>query len=169
MKKAFSSVNDIVVIECPGYWQTKSGGILDVLFKMDYDFVMKFLEYESLELTKLPHLRGLRSYTVHDVAKDSIGAKEWHKARNEIVFALSGTFRWTCEDIYGEKKEFILDGSNAIFTPHGLMHTYIALADQSAIGVLANTLFDPQDNSTQDTYSIEAFRELQQAYKQTLS
>ncbi len=160
MRDKYPSVNDIVTIECPGLWQTKSGGILEVLFKLDYDLVMKFLDYDSLEFTKLPHLRGLRSYTVHDVPKDSIGAREWHKARNEIAFALNGTFQWRCEDIYGGKKEFILDGSHAVFTPHGLMHAYTALIDRSAIGVLANTLFDPEDQSTHDTYSYEEFDKL---------
>lgn len=160
MRDRYPSIRDVRVIECPGSWQTKSGGILEVLFKIDYDFVMKFLDYDSSEFKKLPHLRGLRSYNVHNVAKNAIGAKEWHKARNEIAFALSGSFQWTCEDIYGGKKEFILDGSHAIFTPHGLMHTYTALIDQSAIGVLANTLFDPEDKLTHDTYSYETFDKL---------
>lgn len=159
MSEKYPSVNVTQLIDCDGSsWQTKSGGILEVLYKLDYAMVMRFLDYDSEEFQRLPELRGLRSYRVSDITLGAVGAKEWHKARNEIVFALSGSLRWTCEDVYGGKKEYVLDGSNAVFTPRGILHTYTALSERASIGVLANTLFDASDPTTHDSYPVEEFR-----------
>lgn len=155
------SVNEIIVTKAGGDWPTKSGGFLNVLYKLDWTIVNKLLAYDEDELKKIPvDIRGLRSYRVTDIPQGTIGANEWHKVRNEVVFVLKGRIKWTCTDTYGESKEFILDGSQAVFTPHHILHTYEALEDDSTISVLANTLFDPSDPSTFDTFTRNEFDEL---------
>lgn len=163
MSEKLPSVNDIIVTQCGGAWETKSGGILNVLYKIDYSIVEKLLTYDEAELSVPDQdIRGLRSYRVHSVPKGAIGANEWHKIRNELVFAPEGSFLWTCEDTYGDTREFTLDGNSAVFTPHHILHRYESLKDGSTISVLANTLFDPNDPSTHDSYSLEIFRKIQQ-------
>lgn len=154
--KSLPSVDDIVVIKTDGEWQTKSGGTLSVLYKIDYPTLTKFLHYDQQELSKLPtDIRGLRSYKVANIPVGSVGADEWHRVRNEIVFALKGSFRWMCHDAYGKTREYILSGNTAILTPHHILHTYVALEDDSTICSLANTLFLPEKPETHDTYSAE--------------
>lgn len=152
------SVSEIIVTEAGGNWPTKSGGFLNVLYKLDWTIVNKLLAYDEDELKEiLVDIRGLRSYRVTNIPQGTLGANEWHKVRNEVVFVLKGRIKWTCTDTYGESKEFILDGSQAVFTPHHILHTYEALEDDSTISVLANTLFDPGDPSTFDTYTKDEF------------
>lgn len=152
------SVDDIVVIKTGGEWQTKSGGTLSVLYKIDYSTLTKFLQYDQLELSKLPtDIRGLRSYKVENIPADSIGANEWHRVRTEIVFALKGSFRWTCTDTYGKTREYVLRAGNAILTPHHILHTYVALEDNSTICSVANTLFFPEVPESHDTYPVAEF------------
>lgn len=157
-----SNVNDVRVIEGNGPWDTKSGGKLNVLFELPYEVIAKYLTYDQNELDVLPvDIRGLRAYSVHDTPKGKIGANEWHKIRNELIFTTKGAIQWTCEDTQGNKKTFILDGHNGIWVPPFTLHTYEALEPESSLLVVANTLFNPEDASTQDTFSIETFRELQ--------
>ncbi len=152
------SVNEIIVTEAGGDWPTKSGGFLNVLYKLDWTIVNRLLAYDEDELKEIPvDIRGLRSYRVTNIPQGTLGANEWHKVRNEVVFALKGRIKWTCTDTYGESKEFILDGSQAVFTPHHILHTYEALEEDSTISVLANTLFDPSDPNTFDTYTKDEF------------
>lgn len=156
--KKLPSINDILVIKTDGEWQTKSGGTLSVLYKIGYEAVSDFLSYDEQELSKIPaDIRGLRSYIVEHVSKDSIGANEWHRVRNEIVFALKGSFSWTCTDTLGQTKDFVLDGTTAILTPHHILHTYVALEDDSTIGAFANTIYIPEIAATHDTYSAAEF------------
>lgn len=155
------SVEDIMVIKTTGEWQTKSGGTLSVLYKIDHSTLEKFLTYDERELAKLPvDIRGLRSYKVTHIPLGSVGANEWHRIRNEVVFALKGSFRWVCSDTYGDTKEFLLDANTTVFTPHHILHTYTALEENSAIGALANTLFMAEQPYTHDTYSAADFTEL---------
>lgn len=152
------SVNDIIVVNCKGEWPSKSGGLLHVLYKLDYSLVEKLLEYDPVEISEIDRdIRGLRSYCVKNIPKGALGANEWHKVRNELVFALSGRLRWVCVDTQGSTREFILDGETAVFTPHHIIHTYEALDEDSAIGVLTNTLYFPDDSTTHDTYPIDKF------------
>ena len=152
------SVNDIQVISLDGTWPTKSGGMLRVLYKIDYGMVQQFLDYNQTELDKIPvDIRGLRSYVVSGIAKGSVGANEWHKVRNELCYCLKGSFTWSCLDTYGNKREFIIDENTAILTPHHILHTYTSLEDDSSISVLANTLFFPENPTTHDTYSADEF------------
>jgi dTDP-4-dehydrorhamnose 3,5-epimerase-like enzyme len=163
-----ASVEDIQVLEGGGPWQTKSGGELNVHFRLPIDVVQRgYFNYDQAELDALPSdIRGLRAYSVSDIAEDSIGANEWHRVRSELVFAIAGAVLWTCEDLYGNKREFTLDSrdSNGVWTPPFILHTYKALSSNSALLVIANTLFDPKDSATHDSFSIEDFRDLQKHY-----
>ena len=163
MSEKLPSVNDIIATPCGGSWETKSGGTLNVLYKIDFAIVQKLLTYDDAELAVTNQdIRGLRSYRVRSVPGGAIGANEWHKIRNELVFASEGSFLWSCEDTYGEVREFTLDGSSAVYTPHHILHRYKSLEGGSTISVLANTLFDPNDPSTHDSYSLGQFRQAQQ-------
>ena len=156
--KNLPSVNDIQIIHLDGTWPTKSGGMLRVLYKIDYGTVQQFLDYDQTELDKIPvDIRGLRSYVVSGISKGSVGANEWHKVRNELCYCLKGSFTWSCLDTYGNKREFIIDENTAILTPHHILHIYTSLEDDSAISVLANTLFFPENSVTHDTYSADEF------------
>lgn len=161
-----ATVDKVRTIESRGPWDTKSGGKLNVLFGLGNDVIQAdFFSYQPLELSKIPaDVRGLRSYRVSDLVKGSIGAKEWHRLRNELVFVLEGAVKWTCEDVYGGKQEFIIDGQSGVWTPPFILHTYEAIADNTQILVIANTLFLPDDPRTHDTYTTDEFRELQTQY-----
>jgi len=103
--RVYPTVEDIVVIEGKGPWGTKSGGKLNVLFGLPLGLLQeKFFDYNKTELEAVPtDIRGLRSYVVSGLTKGAVGANEWHKLRNEIVFAAKGRFRWSCEDVHGNK------------------------------------------------------------------
>ena len=154
----YPTVDDIKSVNCAGSWAAKSGGQLEVLFKFPYQILQAFTAYDEGELRRINQdIRGLRSYRVSGISRGAIGANEWHKVRNEIVYALKGSFKWTCIDAYSNTKEFILDKDTAVFTPSYILHTYEALEDDSTIAVVANTLFDPDDSSTHDTYTADTF------------
>lgn len=160
-----STVNDVQVVETRGPWHSKSGGILEVQVALDKDAAMAFLDYDNPEFDRVEqesgvNIRGFRSYTVSDIPKGSVGGKEWHVARTEYVTALSGLAIWECVDFSGQKREIELDGTNAVIQPPGILHTYRALQDDTRLQVICNTLFVPDDPSTHDTYSRDAFYEL---------
>ena len=48
--------------------------------------------------------------------------------------------------------------------PPYILHSYMVLEEGSGLLVLANTLFNPEVKETHDTYSMQAFRELQLSY-----
>ncbi len=166
-KSPYSSINDIQLLDYKGPWNSKSGGQLHVMFAIPYDAVVgKYFNYDDALLRDIPQdIRGLRAYCVSGVAKGSIGANEWHKVRHELVFSDKGSFRWTCEDAYGKKREFILAEGHGAWIPNNILHTYEALEDGSAVLVIANTLFDADDPATHDSYDIEAFCALQNSVK----
>lgn len=156
------TVDEIKVLKIRGPWASKSGGNLNVLFNLPQDELEAFLDYQNPEFDKMPgNMRGFRSYKVSEVPKDSIGAKECHLARNELVFAAKGSFTWKCVDLLGGEREFTLDGNTAVLTPFGLFHVYQALEDDSTIQVICNTGFDPENPATHDSYSEAEFYELQ--------
>ena len=157
--KKIPDVNDILVIDTTGDWPTKSGGNLHVLYRLDYKVLQDFLSYDMDELAKIKtDIRGLRSYVVTDIKKGCVGANEWHRVRNELVYCTRGTLRWTCKDLFGNTREFLLEKDKAILTPHHILHTYTSLSPISSISVLANTLFIPDNPSTHDTYSSIEFQ-----------
>jgi oxalate decarboxylase/phosphoglucose isomerase-like protein (cupin superfamily) len=163
----FPTVSDIRTVSRRGPWQTKSGGELGVFFGIPFNEINDvFFNYEVSELNNLQRdIRGLRAYEVRDIPKGNLGANEWHRIRNELVFALDGKIRWSCEDVYGDNIEFVLNKEMGIWTPPYILHTYEVLDNKGGILVIANTLFFPDDASSHDTYSLDAFRELQFQYK----
>lgn len=155
-------IDDVRVINGAGPWNTKSGGELNVLFQIPFeDLLKRNLRYVDEELIKLPlDIRGLRAYTVSNIPKGTIGANEWHRVRRELVFCLEGSFVWTCEDLFGKKKEFTISGNVGVENPPFILHTYKAQTENSKLLVIANTLFNPSDPTTHDTFSAESFSEL---------
>jgi hypothetical protein len=161
------TVDDVRTIERKGPWDTKSGGQLSVLMSIPLGTIESgYFRYESSELQHISQdVRGLRVYTVHSLQRGQIGANEWHRIRNELVFAMHGIVKWNCEDAYGAKREFILDEKTGVWTPPFILHTYETIQGVGELLVVANTLFMPDDPSTHDTYPSEAFQELQEQLK----
>jgi len=170
LDRAVPTVNDVQIIKTRGPWNTKSGGKLNVVFAIPLATVQdRFLHYEAAELRRVPgDIRGLRAYTVHDLPNGRIGGTEWHRIREEMVFALEGSVRWVCEDLLGGKKDLLLDPSVGVWMPPFILHTYEAKEERSGLFIVANTLFVPDDPRTHDTYSMETFRELQAEYVENL-
>lgn len=162
-----ATINDVKVIELRGPWNSKSGGELSVLFAIPFDVLQEqYFNYKQEELDAIPaDIRGLRAYAVRKIPKGSIGANEWHRVRNELVFALGGDVRWTCEDVYGARKEFVLNSGTGIWNPPYVLHTYQAESEGVGVLVIANTLFDPDNPATHDSNSAESFKELQALYR----
>jgi len=158
------TVDEISEIPARGPWQTKSGGDLMVTMAMDYEVLQStYLHYDESETGSIIgkfDIRGLRIYTVRGLREGQIGGTEWHRIREEMVFSLEGSVRWVCEDLYGGTREFLLNGNEGLWMPPFILHTYHVLEGGSGLLVVANTLFDPHNVSTHDTYSTEAFREL---------
>lgn len=164
-----SSVDDIRVIEKRGPWASKSGGALNVLLALPQEDVEKFLDYshpgfQDIERGTGVNIRGLRSYDVSAIPNESIGGLEWHEIRTEFVTALGGSAVWQCVDFEGKEKEFLLDGKTSVLMPPGILHTYIAREDNTHLQVVCNTLFDPEDPRTHDTFSKDSFLEQQQLH-----
>lgn len=152
-------VADIQILPTRGPWNTKSDGLLTVLFHIPYaDILERFFAYNPNELNEIPQdIRGLRSYHVSQLKKGAIGANEWHKVRHEIIFTPKGSIRLDCRDLSGDEVSITVDSSRCAWLPPYIMHTYTALENKTEIIVIANTLFDPSDPSTQDTYSADSF------------
>lgn len=161
-----TSINDIKTIETRGPWKAKSGGQLNVLMALPQEVVTDFLDYnhpgfDSIEKKTNKNIRGLRIYNVANIPKDSIGGLEWHDIRTEYVVALGGSAVWQCVDFEGKEAEFILNEKTSVIMPPGILHTYTALEDNTRLQVVCNTLFDPDDPETHDTYSKEVFERIQ--------
>lgn len=160
-----ASVDDIRVIDARGPWDAKSGGRLMVHYALSGTNLVEFLDVDNPAFGEIQEdsgvdIRGLRCYTVRDIPKNSVGGREWHLARTEYVTALAGAALWQCVDPQGGEREFVLDGSQAIIQPSGILHTYTALQDDTCLEVVCNTLFDPNDPRTHDTFSLHTFYEL---------
>ena len=156
-------VSDVRILDTRGPWTTKSGGELNVLFGLSMGLVQhQFLHYDSDEINRIPgDIRGLRVYTVTDLPNGNVGGTEWHRVREEMVFILTGSVRWLCEDLFGAMREFILDSRIGVWMPPFILHTYEVKEEGSGVLVVANTLFDPEDPRSHDTYSLQEFREMQ--------
>lgn len=70
---------------------------------------------------------------------------------------LAGAALWQTVDFNGNEREFVLDGKTAIIQPPGILHTYTALEDGTRLQVICNTLFDPNDPRTHDSYTQDDF------------
>lgn len=161
--KKYSGINDVRVLQAKGPWPTKSKGNLQVLSAIPWQLLQdKFFKYDEDELRSVGEdIRGLREYIVTDLQTGVVGAMEWHKLRNELVFCVRGKLRWTCEDVSGKKVDYILGQQDGLWVPPFILHTYEALSDNTEILVVANTLFLVDRPSSHDTYTSDAFRELQ--------
>lgn len=156
--KEFHTIDEVRILRIDGSWKTKSGGHLEVMLALPQEEVIAFLDYNNPAFDKVPHnLRGLRVYTVKDIPEGAIGANEWHKIRTEVITVIDGRATLRCVDMIGQEREFYLDGNQSIVIPPTLMHTYHATENRTRLQVITNTLFDPNDPSTQDTFSMEEF------------
>ena len=172
----FPSASDIRLLTMDGPWESKSGGILEVLSGIPgipLEVAEKMLfRYDHEELALVPaDIRGLRIYTVRNIPEGTIAGTEWHRIRTEMIFALDGAVAWDCEDVFGEKRSFRLDQGAGIWMPPFILHTYTALLSGSRLMVVANTLFfpkEPRESKTRDTYPEPEFRKLQGEYAEKL-
>ena len=163
-KCVFPTVADIQVFETGDPWKTKSGGNLATQFGapgIPIRTVEKYFQYRAADLSASKDLKGFRIYTVRDIPEGTIGGTEWHRVRQEMVFALDGKVEWECEDVSGNPRSFVLDRGAGIWMPPYTLHTYKAQVQGSGLLVVANTLFYPKDKATHDTYSQETFLDLQ--------
>lgn len=164
-RSKYPTIDSVEVIESHGPWTTKSGGDLTVLFAAGPDKMQDhYFKYDGEDLAQGPDIRGTRLYTITNLPIRSVGGMEWHKIRREMIFSIAGSVRWTVEDVRGAKKRVVVRAGTGIWLPPYILHKYETLENKSAMFVFANTLFDPANHETHDTYSHEAFRELQKAY-----
>lgn len=159
------SVNDIKQLSAKGPWQSKSGGILNVLFAMPEAETQLFLGYDNPEFERIRissgiNIKGLRSYTVSNIAKGSVGAKEWHRARSEYLFAPKGGADIICVDFEGNEASFHVSPKEAIVIPPTILHTYTATEEDTMLQVICNTLFVPEEPETHDSFSSDEFHAL---------
>jgi dTDP-4-dehydrorhamnose 3,5-epimerase-like enzyme len=171
-KSNFARVEDAQLLESTGPWNSKSGGVLRVSFSIDETQTKSFQRFDALAFSEAEkgsteNIRGLRVYSVSNIPKGSVGAKEYHLARTEIINVLDGVCEWRLEDIYGGSKVFMLDTTKSLIIPHGILHTYIAAEENTRIQVICNTLFMPDNPGTHDSYMIDDFRRLQEDYRST--
>lgn len=163
-----TGIDDIRTIETRGPWTAKSGGLLNVMMALPQDEVSGFFDYsrpgfDAIEQETGVNIRGLRIYDVNKIARGNIGGMEWHAVRTEYVAALGGKALWQCTDASGRETELVLDGTRSVLMPPGILHTYVALEDNTRLQVICNTLFIPEDPRTHDTYSREDFAAFQAA------
>lgn len=168
-----ATVDDVLELPVQGPWVTKSKGQLDKLFEIGFDLLFHggYFDYDATELSYLSKdIRGLRSYTVHKLKQKQengepvIGGMEYHRIRKELFFVLEGGATIELEDVYGKIKKVALNPRNGLFIPPFILHTYWINADNTRLLVIANTLFDANDDRTKDTYSTVVFKELQTHY-----
>lgn len=154
-----NTINDVHKLNSKGPWQTKSNANLDVLFGYDMNYISNFFfDYSESEMQQLPKdIRGMRSYIVSKIPINSIGANEWHKIRNELAITIEGVVEWELTDKDGKSITITVEKNEGIYIPNHILHKYKSLKLDSAILVLANTIFEPDDPQTHDTYTKESF------------
>jgi len=158
------TVDDIIDLEVKGPWTTKSNAVLNVLLAMPHDLATQFLTYDD-ELGKLPvDIRGLRIYSVRGLKKGSVGGTEFHRIRKEQIIGLDGSVDLELEDVYGRKRNVVITPKRGVHFPPFILHTYTTLQDNSGLLVVANTLFNADNPTTNDSYTSDVFREIQSHY-----
>lgn len=142
-----------------GPWTTKSGGDLDVLSALNYSVLTDFFTYDNRELSISDEdIRGLRVYRVSKLKNGAIGANEWHRIKKELVIVTKGKVRWDFKDLAGNAKTITLTPHNrSVLIPSFILHTYTSLEDDSEIVIITNSLFNPENPTTFDTYSPEIY------------
>ncbi|MBW2990625.1 cupin domain-containing protein [Candidatus Woesearchaeota archaeon] len=164
-EKKADSIAAVKEFATQGPWRTKSEGELNVLLKMPLQILSSYLSYDMNELANISEdIRGLRLYSVRKLKKGSRGGGEFHRIRKEIVIGMEGRVQYEFEDVYKNKRTALLLPDNGFFIPQFMMHSYEVIED-SGLLVVANTLFNPLNPATHDTYSAEIFQVLQQHYK----
>ncbi|GEM_PF-779523 len=170
-------VADVQEMLAPAPWQSKSGAALKrpVVIPMTV-LRNRYFAYAPNELRKLPgnfDIGGLRIYTVAPIPAGAKGAYEFHPMREEIVIAVSGRVRWTCEDITGARQEWILTQNpdpnkpeelEGVWMPPYIFHIYEAL-ETAFLLVITNTLFIHEDPRTHDTKYQAQWDELKKNYR----
>lgn len=161
------NIKDIRTLHTKGPWMTKSNAELSVIFAFPLSQTQKLLDYDREELAYLPsefNIKGLRCYSVRGLKNKSVGGTEFHRIRQEILFGLEGAIDFEFEDIFGSKRNVTIDKKTGVYLPPFILHTYESRQDNSGLLVFCNTLFNPEDKRTHDTYSKEVFKALQQKY-----
>ena len=157
----YSNVYDSKVITPRGTWKTKSQGELFVLMAFEPDIFGSFFSYNPKELEGLEvDIRGFRIYTVRHLPKGQIGGTEFHRIRQEIIIGLEGLLWIQLEDIFGNSRIISVKPSMAVWLSPFILHTYKSSEDNSGLLVIANTLFDPANPATHDTYNRGEFEKI---------
>jgi len=175
-----ATVHDVLLFETTwndGTFPTKSGGTLAVNFALPYAiFPEHFFFAHNAELDLIgKDIRGLRSYRVDDLTEGNIGGKEYHRIRQELTLVSRGNITLHLEDVYGNQRTIPLahdlekNTLQGVYIPPFLLHTYCVQKSKHSSGktglvVICNTLFNHYDLRTKDTYSEEAFKELQKQF-----
>ncbi|MBI4058815.1 hypothetical protein HY404_01090 [Candidatus Microgenomates bacterium] len=154
-------------IENFGPFITKSEVRLSVLFAYNFAEISALIKdlfnYEESEVERIGYdIRGFRSYEVAGLILGTIGALEFHRIRKEIITFNNGRARLILEDLKGDKRDFILERGDGIWMPQFIFHTYETLEDDTRLTVIANTLLDPSNPATADTYSREVFESIKE-------
>lgn len=153
------AVHDIKVWDVRGPWKTKSSGNLMVGMAIpSVDLKSRFFKYSQKELQMVSQdIRGLRIYTVRQLPKDAEGGGEFHRIREEIVIGLDGKILWECWDLEGRTSKIDITPEIGLWMPLFILHRYRVLEDNSGLMVVCNTLFNPEDPKTHDTYPEKDF------------
>lgn len=158
----FSVITGGRPIESFGPFWTKSEANLAVLFAFGMEFNWQDLfNYNEQELARIGiDIRGFRIYEISALKQGVIGGTEFHRIRKEIVTITKGSIVIQLEDLSGRKADFTLTRGQGVWIPPFIKHTYQALEDDTRLVAIANTLFDPTNSTTFDTYSDEEFERL---------
>lgn len=158
-----------------GPWKTKSEGTLNVTLALPrevWPWIQRdFPNYDSMELARIGNglafdVRGFRVYTVEGLPAGAVGGTEFHRIRKEIIITSQGDVEWEFEDLTGVTHELHMPAGRAFYMPAFIRHTYTVTEEGSGLVVVCNTLFDPDDPRSHDTYNDAQFRELKEALLQ---
>lgn len=148
-----------------GPWTTKSHGSLSVVFAFPRRQIMReFFTYDPVELDHVAtDICGLRLYSISNLQPDApMGGGEFHRLRQEFVWVVQGSVEWTCADLLQSKITWTLKPDQpGLWMPPFLMHSYRVLEPNTIMQFCCNTLFDPDDPATHDTYPESEFIALQ--------
>lgn len=166
MMPEYPMVKDALTFEAKGPWPTKADGELEVLFALPQTVAMDFLSWGDPKFNDLPgNLRGLRSYKVTDMPVGRTAGMEYHEVRREIMFGMSGRMQLQLEDVAGNIKIIELNPTVGVLIQPFILHTLKVDMNGSGFLVVCNTLFDPDDPATHDSFNMEAFRSLQEHHR----